>query len=94
MMTNSLMHSFHELEFNPCRDGVQAVRRFDNGYGVSVVQHSSSYGGKQGFYEIAVVKFNDKGGWRINYDTPITNDVVGWLLPEDVTRVMNQVASL
>lgn len=91
---NTLIHEFHELQFNPCLDGVQAVQRFDNNYGVSVVQHNGSYGGKQGFYEVAVIQYNDKGGWRITYDTPVTTDVVGWLLPTDVTRIMNEVAAL
>jgi hypothetical protein len=63
---------------------------FDNGYGVSVVSHSHSYGGRDGLYEIAVLDSDDK----LTYDTPVTNDVIGYLSEEDVTDVMKQVQEL
>jgi predicted transcriptional regulator len=63
---------------------------FENGYGVSVVSHTYSYGGKDGLFEIAVL---DKDG-NLTYDTPITNDVIGYLTEEDVTDVMKQVQEL
>jgi hypothetical protein len=63
---------------------------FENGYGVSVVSHSYSYGGKDGLFEIAVL---DKDG-DLTYDTPVTNDVIGYLTEEDVTDVMKQVQEL
>jgi hypothetical protein len=63
---------------------------FENGYGVSVVSHTYSYGGKDGLFEIAVL---DKDG-DLTYDTPVTNDVIGYLTEEDVTDVMKQVQEL
>jgi hypothetical protein len=63
---------------------------FDNGYGVSVVKHDYSYGGDKGLYELAVL--NENGD--LTYDTPITEDVIGWLRPEDVTDVMIKVQQL
>jgi hypothetical protein len=63
---------------------------FDNGYGVSVVSHSYSYGGRDGLYEIAVLDSDD----NLTYDTPVTNDVIGYLTEEDVTDVMKQVQEL
>ena len=62
----------------------------DNGYGVSVVSHSYSYGGSSGLYEVAVL---DSDG-NLTYETPITNDVMGYLTEEDVTDVMKQVQEL
>jgi hypothetical protein len=63
---------------------------FENGYGVSVVSHTYSYGGKDGLFEIAVL---DKDG-NLTYDTPVTNDVIGYLTEEDVTDVLKQVQEL
>jgi hypothetical protein len=57
---------------------------------VSVVSHSHSYGGRDGLYEIAVLDSDDK----LTYDTPVTNDVIGYLSEEDVTDVMKQVQEL
>ena len=63
---------------------------FENGYGVSVVSHTYSYGGKKGLYEIAVL---DKNG-ELTYDTPVTNDVIGYLSETGVTDVMKKVQEL
>ena len=63
---------------------------FDNGYGVSVVRGPHSYGGQKGLYELAVL---DSDG-DVCYDTPITNDVIGFLKPEDVTRYMIEIQQL
>ncbi len=86
---------FTDLEFesHPDWEGVQAIKFFGNGYGVSVVMTPYSYGGPDGLYEIAVLKgFGDE--WEICYDTPITDDVMGYLTKEDVETVLNQVESL
>ena len=63
---------------------------FDNGYGVSVVRTPYSYGGDKGLYEMAVL---DKTG-RVTYDTPITNDVLGYLTEDEVTEYMIEVQKL
>ena len=89
------MKTFQDLEFEHVNDapfmvGKRSRMHFDNGYGVSVVSHSYSYGGKNGLFEIAVL---DKDG-NLNYDTPVTNDVIGYLTEEDVTNVMKQVQEL
>ena len=55
-------------------NGVGYTYQFENGYGASVVKHDSSYGGKQGLYEIAVL---DSTG-DLCYSTPITDDVIGY----------------
>jgi len=65
-------------------NGVAARMMFENGYGVSVVRHSFSYGGKAGLYELAVLDVDGE----ITYDTPVTNDVIGHLTPEGVTEKM------
>lgn len=86
------MKTFKDLEFKPhsFNNGVVSRTYFDNGYGVSVVKHDYSYGGDKGLYELAVL---NKDGDLV-YDTPITEDVIGWLRPEDVTDVMIKVQQL
>lgn len=69
---------------------IRAYLKFDNGYGVSVVQGPYSYGGQKGLYELAVL---DKDGF-ITYKTPITDDVIGFLKPEDVTKYMIEIQQL
>jgi len=89
------MKKFQDLPFFPINDapfmvGKKARMHFDNGYGVSVVSHSYSYGGRDGLYEVAVLDSDD----NLTYDTPVTNDVIGYLTEEDVTDVMKQVQDL
>ena len=86
------MKQFKDLEFktHPQLDGVVSRIIFDNGYGASVVKHEFSYGGKDGLYELAVL---DKNG-ELTYDTPITNDVIGYLREQDVTDVMEKIQQL
>lgn len=72
-------------------DGVQVVFRFPNNYGASVVKHHFSYG-----VELAVIKFtsNDADDWDICYDTPITDDVIGWLDAESLQSILIEIKSL
>jgi len=89
------MKKFEDLEFEKIEDapyqiGVKSRMMFENGYGVSVVSHTYSYGGKDGLFEVAVL---GKDG-DLTYDTSVTNDVIGYLSPDDVTDVMKQVQEL
>jgi len=74
----------------------QAIFRFRNGYGASVVCHKGSYGGDQGRYELAVALWRSEkdDDWTITYNTPVTNDVLGHLEPSDVFDILNQVGAL
>jgi hypothetical protein len=88
------MKTFSDLSFQPhpthMMGGVQARMDFDNGFGVSVVCTPYTYGGDKGLYELAV--FGKDG--HITYATPITDDVIGYLRPEDVTDVMEKIQQL
>ncbi len=89
------MKTFNDLEFkkHPMAEGLDGVVSrifFDNGYGASVVKHQYSYGGDRGLYELAVL---DKDG-NLCYDTTVTNDVIGYLRPQDVTDVMEKIQQL
>ena len=88
------MKKFEDLEFDkltdPFMSGVRSRMMFENGFGVSVVSHTYSYGGKDGLFEVAVL---DKDG-DLTYNTPVTNDVIGYLNPDEVTDIMEQVQNL
>jgi hypothetical protein len=85
------MKTFKDLEFknHPMGQGVQARIYFDNGYGASVVRSEHTYGGSDGLYELAVLK-----NGNITYDTPITDDVIGYLTEEGVTEYLQKIQEL
>lgn len=86
------MKTFKDLEFeNRAQlNGVVSRIQFDNKFGASVVKHQYSYGGKDDLYELAVIESNG----NITYDTPITNDVIGYLTEDEVTTIMEQIQKL
>ena len=75
---------------NEVNGGVQKLYDFANGYGASVVKHQFSYGGKDGKWEVAVLGKN--GG--LDYSTPITDDVLGYLEWSEVERVLDDIERL
>jgi hypothetical protein len=87
------MKTFKDLVFKEHPNhlgGVQATIYFDNGYGASIVSTPYTYGGKEGLYELAV--FGKNG--HITYDTPVTNDVEGYLSEDDVTNLLEKIQQL
>lgn len=71
-------------------NGTQEIYKFNNSYGASVVCHEFSYGGEEGFKELAVLKFGSDNPLEFNlvYDTPITTNVLGWLSNRAVKRTL------
>jgi hypothetical protein len=86
------MKTFNDLEFKPriLMGGIISRITFENGYGASVVKGEHTYGGKDGLYELAVL---DKDG-KLCYDTPVTDDVEGYLSEDEVTKLMEQIQKL
>ena len=83
--------TFKELKWEGnAEEGIQAIVEFKNGYEVSVVRNSLSYGGDKGFYEIGV--FNEMGGMC----DPLGwgDDVKGWLLPSDVMEQLKLIEAV
>ena len=86
------MKEFKDLEFKELEDfrnGIAARIQFENGYGASIVRHEYSYGGKDGLFELAVIKDDD-----ICYTTPITTDVEGYLSEDEVSDLLKQIQEL
>ena len=86
---------FDELKFD--NGGImktkQAIIFFDNGYGASIIIGPETYGGEKDLYELAVLKGN-KDKAELCYDTPITDDVLGHLTPEDVEKLLIEIREL
>lgn len=74
--------------------GMRPVYRFTNGYGASLVQRPGSYGYDQGLFELAVLKFDDSGNYNLDYDTPITNDVILWLDNDQIDKILGAISRL
>jgi len=86
------MKTFNDLEFKQdIQRGLNAARiMFDNGYVASVVIGPYTYGGEDGLYELAVLDSNGK----LCYNTPVTDDVEGYLSEDDVTKLLEQIQKL
>jgi hypothetical protein len=83
---------FEQLMFqpHPIGTGKQCIVQFSNGYGASIVQGPHTYGGDKGLYELAV--FGKDG--QITYDTPITDDVLGYLSEQEVEKTLCDIKNL
>jgi hypothetical protein len=92
------MKNFKELPNNPVNDGIQYIAKYPNNYGASIVQHSFSYGKDEGLWELAVIKYEpnetDIHNFEIDYSTPITDDVLGYLSESEVNDVLNEIEAL
>jgi len=75
---------------NEVNGGIHKLYDFANGYGASVIQHQFSYGGENGQWEVAVLGKNG----RLDYSTPITDDVIGYLEWSEVERVLDDIEQL
>ena len=86
------MITFNDLVFKDDKQrGLSAAKViFDNGYGASIVKGEHTYGGREGLYELAVL---GKDG-KLTYETPITDDVEGYLSEDNVTKLMEQIQNL
>ena len=91
------MKDFNDLVFekhsNAYPGGLDEMSKlfFDNGYGVSVIK--GGYGSVSAPYELAVLKGN-KSSYNLCYSTDITDDVLGYLEPNDVSEIMKKVQEL
>lgn len=88
---------FHDLLFgpHPAADGIHASKAFPNGFAVSVIRGSQSYGGPEGLFEVAILRVVQGGpAYEIAYDTGLTDDVIGHLDEDGVSEVMKRVQDL
>jgi len=69
------------------KGSTQAMVTFPNGYQASVI--SDGYGTDDGLYEIAVMH-----NGQVDYSTPITSDVIGYLTEQDVIDTCAKIGDL
>ena len=72
----------------------QRLFKFDNGFGASVIIGENSYGGKEGLFEIAVIKWTDNDEYELTYDTNVTDDVMGYLTETEVQETLKHIEDL
>jgi hypothetical protein len=73
--------------------GRQALFRFPNGYGASLIQGPYTYGGEEGLFELAVVLW-ENNDYHLDYSTSITTDVLGYLTLNDVIATLQEIKEL
>ena len=76
---------------------VQKLYRFPNGAGASVVRGEFTYGGDEGLWELAVIRFEGEGdNYKLIYPQGICSegDVIGWLTDAEVEKWLLEVANL
>lgn len=71
------------------KNSIQYLFEFSNGYGASVIRSKMSYGGRQGLWELAVLKNK-----QLCYNTHITDDVIGYIDDTQVKRYLIEISSL
>lgn len=79
------------VKLEPLYDGHGAVLDFEK-YQLSIVQHSHSYGGKQGLYEIAV--YNGNQQMELPGITAEGDTVKGYLTIEDVAVIIKKMHTI
>jgi len=94
------MIKFTDIPFKPVSSGpppyymsgISALMDLNNGYRVSIIMHTTSYGGDKGFYEIMVTDTNDE----VRKPLPDIGDdgVKGYLSAKDVEAILNEIDSL
>lgn len=70
----------------------QNIYRFANGYGASVITNWQAYGGR----ELAVIQFDseDADRFKLVYDTPVTNNVVGSVSDQQLRELLDEIEAL
>lgn len=73
--------------------GKHAKIFFENGYGVSILFGDMFYSNGVNTYEVAIIKGNEDD-WDFAFDTPIADDVLGYLSMNEVQEVIKRVENL
>jgi len=86
-----MVETFDDLQFTKFLDGVSATVTYGD-YELSVVKHSSSYGGRNGMYEIGVFKGDDMV--EMPGITQEGDTVKCFLNEEEVTGIMKKMMAV
>ena len=86
--------SFNVLQSTPSGDVCQAIIRFSNGYGLSVLRGPGTLTSADRPYEAAVLEFLADGSYSIIYPEFTRNDVLSFLSEEQLSDCLSQVYSM
>ena len=78
--------SFYQGPHHIDNEGLAYTVYYPNGYGASIIKFSGSYGGTDDLWEVAVLKDGE-----LCYDTPITDDVLGYITEEEVVTACDEI---
>lgn len=70
-------------------EGMQATAKFTNGYTASIITGTAFYTTDDKPFELAIL-----AGGKVVYDTPITEDVCGYLTEDDVNKLLLDIEKL
>lgn len=84
---------FKCLESTPCGDVCQAVVRFQNGLGLSVLCGPGTLTSSDRPYEAAVISFAEDGSFTIVYPEFTHNDVLAFLTGDQLSEYMVMVSA-
>ncbi len=79
--------------YGPINNPIGLLVKFPNQYGASIVRHSGSYGGRDGLFEMGVAIFSGEL-YGLDYNTPLTNDVFGYLEKEELFEKLELISEL
>lgn len=77
--------------------GICLLFRFPNGWGASVVRHQASKGGPEGFWELALVSFEDTEKslqFEIRNDVEWVKDPLGYLFIDEVMDYLEKIKEM
>lgn len=82
------LHEDAEVTKGSPYHGEQFLVRYPNGYGASIIKSQYSYG-----VELAVIGWDGKN-FELVYDTPVTEDVIGYETPESLLEHLTEIRAL
>ncbi len=82
---------FSPIKTTPAGDVSQAIVRFDNGFGLSVLSGPGTLTTSDRPYEAAVICFSLDGSYRIVYPEFTHHDVLAFLTRDQVTEYIAMV---
>ena len=87
-MSNKKLIKKYLVSDSPLFNGFQKLYKFPNSYGASVIKHAYSYG-----LELGVIIW-DGDDWDLCYDTPITDDILGYLDNKELEKILMDIYEL
>ena len=83
-----------DLRFDDSPNNNQAIIRFDNDYGVSVIRGDSTISDDDHPFELAVIHFDKDGSFSLIYPSFTGTAIIGHLNDDDVSYFMQVIQNM